>query len=85
MIVGAILLSWLIDKPVTVKPLMVSKLNTAVQIIYAGLVLASFGFALDTGWLLTLVMALVAVLTLLSVGFYVAEWVRHMNEAEAGR
>jgi len=84
MIVGAILLSWLIDKPVTVKPLMVSKLNTAVQIIYAGLVLASFGFALDTGWLLTLVMALVAVLTLLSVGFYVAEWVRHMNEAEAG-
>jgi len=55
-----------------------------VQIIYAGLVLASFGFALDTGWLLTLVMALVAVLTLLSVGFYVAEWVRHMNEAEAG-
>jgi cardiolipin synthase len=84
MIVGAILLSWLIDKPVTVKPLMVSKLNTAVQIIYAGLVLGSFGFALDAGWLLTLMMALVAVLTLLSVGFYVAEWVRHMNEAEAG-
>jgi cardiolipin synthase (CMP-forming) len=84
MIVGAILLSWLVDKPVRVKPLMVSKLNTAVQIIYAGLVLASFGFALDAGWLLTLVMALVAVLTLLSVGFYVAEWVRHMNEAEAG-
>jgi cardiolipin synthase len=84
MIVGAILLSWLVDKPVRVKPLMVSKLNTAVQIIYAGLVLASFGFALDSGWLLTLVMTLVAVLTLLSVGFYVAEWMRHMNEAEAG-
>ncbi len=84
MIVGAILLSWLVDKPVRVKPLMVSKLNTAVQIVYAALVLASFGFALDTGWLLTLVMALVAALTLLSVGFYVAEWIRHMNEAEAG-
>ena len=84
MIVGAILLSWLIDKPVTVRPLAVSKLNTAVQIIYAGLVLATFGFALDIDRLLTLVMALVAVLTLLSVGFYVAEWVRHMNEAEAG-
>jgi cardiolipin synthase (CMP-forming) len=84
MIVGAILLSWLIDKPVTVRPLAVSKLNTMVQIIYAGLVLAMFGFALDIDRLLTLVMALVAVLTLLSVGFYVAEWVRHMNEAEAG-
>jgi cardiolipin synthase (CMP-forming) len=83
MIVGAVLLSWLVDKPVTVKPLMVSKLNTAAQIIYACLVLASFGFGFDAGWLLTLAMALVGVLTLLSVGFYVAEWIRHMNEAEA--
>ena len=82
MIIGAVLLSWLVDKPVTVKPLMVSKLNTAAQIIYACLVLASFGFGFDAGWLLTLVMALVAALTLLSVGFYVAEWIRHMNEAE---
>jgi cardiolipin synthase len=83
MIVGAVLLSWLVDKPVTVKPLAVSKFNTAAQIIYAGLVLASFGLGFDAGWLLTLAMALVAVLTLLSVGFYVAEWVRHMNEVEA--
>jgi cardiolipin synthase len=84
MIVGAVMLSWLVDKPVTVKPLMVSKLNTAAQIIYACLVLASFGFGFDAGWLLTLAMALVTVLTLLSVGFYVAEWTRHMNEAETG-
>jgi cardiolipin synthase (CMP-forming) len=83
MIVGAVLLSWLVDKPVTVKPLMVSKLNTAAQIIYACLVLASLGFGFDAGWLLTLAMALVGILTLLSVGFYVAEWIRHMNEAEA--
>jgi cardiolipin synthase len=82
MIVGAVLLSWLVDRPVTVKPLAVSKFNTAAQITYACLVLASFGFGFDAEWLLTLVMALVAVLTLLSVGFYVAEWVRHMNEAE---
>ena len=84
MIVGAILLSWLVDKPVTVKPRTLSKLNTAAQIIYAGLVLATFGFELDAGWLLTFVMALVAALTLLSVGFYVAEWVRHMNAVETG-
>ena len=82
MIVGAILLSWLVDKPVRVKPLKISKLNTAVQIIYAGLVLAAFGFEVDAGRLLTIVMAVVAALTLLSVGFYVAEWVRHMNESE---
>jgi hypothetical protein len=29
-------------------------------------------------------MATVAVLTLLSIAFYVAEWVRHMNSAEVG-
>jgi cardiolipin synthase len=84
MIVGAVMLSWLVDKPVTVKPLMVSKLNTAAQIIYACLVLASFGFGFDAELLLNLAMALVTVLTLLSVGFYVAEWTRHMNEAETG-
>jgi cardiolipin synthase len=82
MIVGAVILSWLVDKPVTVKPLAVSKLNTAAQILYAGLVLGLYGFEFDGGWLMTLAMALVAVLTLLSVGFYVAEWIRHMNEAE---
>ena len=84
MIVGAILLSWLVDKPVTVKPLTISKLNTAAQIIYAGLVLGLSGFGLEAAWLLRFSMALVAALTLLSIGFYVAEWVRHMNEAEAG-
>ena len=84
MIVGAVLLSWLVGKPVTVKPLTVSKLNTAAQILYAGLVLGLSGFGLEATWLLRLAMALVAVLTLLSIGFYVAEWIRHMNEAEAG-
>jgi hypothetical protein len=29
-------------------------------------------------------MALVAVLTLVSVGLYLAEWIRHMNSTEVG-
>jgi cardiolipin synthase len=84
MIVGAIILSWLMDRPVAIRPHMVSKLNTAAQIAFACLVLASHGYDFDPEPVLTLVMALVAVLTLLSVGFYLAEWVRHMNSAEAG-
>ena len=59
------------------------KLNTAAQIIFACLVLASLGFRFDAGPVQALAMALVAVLTLLSVGFYVAEWVRHLNSAPA--
>ena len=84
MIVGAILLSWLVDMPVRIKPHIISKLNTAAQIIFACLVLASHGYQFNAEPLLTLVMALVAVLTLLSVGLYLGHWVRHMNSAEAG-
>src|ERR1700674_4739729 len=44
MIVGAVMLSWLVGKPVVVKPLFVSKVNTAAQIVFAGLVMAALGF-----------------------------------------
>ena len=84
MIVGAIILSWVVDRPVKIRPHFVSKLNTGVQIVFAGLVLAAYGYSFNIEPVLTLVMALVAVLTLLSVGLYLAEWVRHMGSAEAG-
>ena len=82
MIVSAILLSWLIGRPVEIKPLPISKLNTLVQIVFATLVLGTLAFGLDIEPLLSLTMAAVVVLTLLSIGFYLAEWVRHMNAAE---
>jgi cardiolipin synthase len=82
MIVSAVILSWLVDKPVKLKPHPVSKLNTVAQIALALLVLASLGFEFSADVTKTLLMALVAVLTLLSVAFYLAEWVRHMNEPE---
>ncbi len=47
--------------------------------------LASHGYGFGAEPVLTLVMALVAVLTLVSVGLYLADWVRHMNSTEAGR
>ena len=84
MIVGAIMLSWLVGMPVAIKPHMVSKLNTAAQILFACLVLASKGYEFNAEPVLTLVMVVVAVLTLLSVVFYVGQWVRHINSAEAG-
>src|SRR5919198_1208334 len=36
LIVGGVIFSWLIDKPVSVKPHPVSKLNTAVQLVLVG-------------------------------------------------
>lgn len=84
MIVGAVILSWLVGRPVAMKPLTVSKLNTAAQILFATLKLASLALAVNAEPALTVLMGLVVVLTLLSIGFYLREWVRHMNSAEAG-
>jgi len=79
LIVGGVLFSWLLGKPVSVKPHPVSKANTAVQLLLVGVVLAALGFGFDAGWALKLTMAAVAVLTLLSVAVYLREWVRHMG------
>jgi len=84
MIVSAVLLSWLVDKPVPLKPLPVSKLNTVAQIALACVVMASIGFGFEATVAVMTLTALVTALTLLSIAFYVAEWVRHMNRAEIG-
>ncbi|TAK49951.1 MAG: CDP-alcohol phosphatidyltransferase family protein [Xanthobacteraceae bacterium] len=81
MIIGAVLLSWLVGKPVPLRPLMVSKLNTVAQVLFAALVLAASGLRFQAMPFDVLLMAAVAVLTLLSVGFYLVEWVRHMSAA----
>jgi cardiolipin synthase len=82
MIVSAVMLSWLVDKPVPLRPLLVSKLNTVGQILLICVVLAALGFDFDANVAVVVLTALVTVLTLLSIAFYVAEWVRHMNAAE---
>src|SRR3954451_10167855 len=82
MIVSAVILSWVVDKPVPLRPLPVSKLNTVAQIVLAGVVMAALGFDFDASVAMVLLTPLVAALTLLSVAFYVAEWVRHMNAAD---
>jgi cardiolipin synthase len=82
MIVSAVILSWVVDKPVPLKPLKVSKLNTVAQIALACVVLAALGFEFNAQIAVWALAALVTVLTLLSIAFYVREWVRHMNAAE---
>jgi len=84
MIVSAFMLTLLIGKPMAVRPLMVSKANTAAQILLAVLVLAEKAFNFDATLAAQVLMALVAVLTLLSIAFYLAGWVRHMNSFGAG-
>ena len=82
MIVGAVLLAWLVGKPLPMKPLLVSKLNTAAQLIFAGVVLATLGLRFEANWLVSAAMAAVTLLSLVSIAAYVREWVRHMGSGE---
>ncbi|MCB8822078.1 CDP-alcohol phosphatidyltransferase family protein [Microvirga rosea] len=80
MIVGAVLLSWVMQRPVEIKPIGFSKLNTGAQIAFAALVLGTnaFGVAVDDTLRLAM-MALVAALTVASAGAYLGGWLRHMS------
>jgi cardiolipin synthase (CMP-forming) len=79
MIISGFMLAWLVNKPMRVRPHPVSKLNTVMQILLATLVLAERGFGFTVTWLEVTGIVLVAILTLLSISFYLAEWFRHMN------
>jgi cardiolipin synthase len=83
LIVGGIMLSWLMGNPLKIRPLLVSKLNTVAQIVFACVVLGSLGFNFEVPVLKLVLMGLVAVTTLASIAAYIAEWVRHMNSATA--
>lgn len=83
-IVGALILSWVMDRPVQIRPLMLSKVNTAGQIVFVVAVLGAAALEMDMKMLLTVGMALVAILTAASGGLYLIEWVRHMANGHSG-
>ena len=78
MIVAAVILSWLLDKPLAIAPIVVSKLNTAAQIGFAALALGSRAFGIELGSLALACELLVALLTVASMTAYLAFWLRHM-------
>jgi cardiolipin synthase (CMP-forming) len=84
MIITGFMLSWVVGKPMPVKPHPVSKANTVVQILLATLVLAEKAFGVNIAPLQTAGIVLVAMFTLLSIAFYLAQWFRHMNSFAAG-
>jgi cardiolipin synthase len=79
LIVTAVVLSWLLDHPVRIKPLIVSKANTLAQILLAGLVLADEGYALGLGTVRTALVWVTAALTVASLAAYLRAWLRHMS------
>jgi len=78
MILGAIVVSWLVEQPLEIHPLLVSKLNTGAQFVLAALVLAMNAFGFDAGYAYPVALATVGVLTGLSAAAYLVAWMRHM-------
>jgi cardiolipin synthase len=78
MILGGIVFLWVLGRPPAIKPLLVSKINTALQILLAGAALAVAGFGLEEGWWLAALMAATALATLASGVAYVAQTARRL-------
>lgn len=78
LIIGAVVLSYLIDHPLKISPLYVSKANTTAQIMLAALVLADLGLNKTMGveQIILLMTYLTGVTTVLSGALYLLYWVR---------
>ncbi|ACK49931.1 CDP-alcohol phosphatidyltransferase [Methylocella silvestris BL2] len=79
MIVGAFLIARILDKPLKVRPLWISKLNTLAQILFAALVLSVEAFGVSKGAWFDASLYIVAALALASLGAYFNRWIRHMS------
>ncbi|MBX9864753.1 MAG: CDP-alcohol phosphatidyltransferase family protein [Hyphomicrobium sp.] len=79
LIVVGVMLSWLLDKPVRISPLAVSKANTVAQIVLAGVVLADDGFGLGLEVLRIGLVWVAGALTIASLYAYLQAWLRHMS------
>lgn len=77
-IIGGVILAWILERPIKVKPLIISKVNTAAQIILAAIVLGDLAFDAGLIDVRNILVWIVGVLTVGSAGAYLIDWVRHM-------
>ncbi len=84
LIVGGFLLVAALGHPMRWEPLLVSKLNTALQIALVGVVLASLGLAVAVEGLAALLIYAVAATTTISGAGYLVRWTRALAGAGAG-
>jgi cardiolipin synthase len=78
LIIGAVMLSWLLGRAVEVRPLRISKVNTAMQIVLAVVVLGEGGLA--PGWpqIVEVLIWTAGFTTALSAAIYLVDWMRRM-------
>jgi cardiolipin synthase len=74
LILGGLMVAWVMHRPMAIKPLIISKVNTFAQILLAGSVLAVLGMGLYVPGLIQLGSVIVAGLTLASGAVYLRDW-----------
>ena len=79
MIVAAVIVSWLLAKPVAIRPAFISKVNTVVQIAFAAFLLGSRDFGFEAPFAQEAFGWLAAASTLASGAVYIAQWLDHMS------
>jgi cardiolipin synthase len=83
-IIGGLMLASMLGKPMAMRPLWISKINTAAQILLLAMVLVErSGASVFQPALRTVVLA-VAALTVASAAAYLVEWLRHMAGGPGG-
>ena len=79
LILLAIIVSWLVHKPIKIDPLSVSKATTVAQLALAALVLADEGFVLGLTDYREALVWITAALTVASLAAYLRGWLLHMS------
>jgi cardiolipin synthase (CMP-forming) len=79
MIFGAIMLAWVLNNPITIQPLKISKANTFTQIAFAAFILGALAFNISNSMLQDVMTLAVAGLTIASMGAYISLWLKHMT------
>jgi cardiolipin synthase len=82
LIIGGVIISSLLGNPVEMKPLMVSKANTAAQIVLAAVVLFELALSDTFGDVRMWLVVASGGLTAASAAAYLVAWLRHMNHGE---
>ena len=73
------LVSWLLGNPVAIRPVFISKFNTAAQIAFAAFLLGSRAFGYHELFVQDVLTWVVAATTLASGAVYIAQWLDHMS------
>lgn len=79
LIVIAVILSWLLNHPTPMRPIVVSKANTVAQIVLAAVVLADEAFDLRLKGPVSVLVWFTGATTIASLVAYLRVWLHHMT------